>query len=78
MNYKEMLEKFAELEAKLDQQDSRLKLLEERFWYTAPVKGPSFTPATLPNPWPDNFFKDYDVGNITDQQKFDKQRNYPL
>ncbi len=57
MNYRQMLDKFEELDAKYDEQDARLKLLEEKFWITNPR--PKFAPSTLPEvTWPDNFFKE--------------------
>ena len=56
MNYKQMLEKFAELEATIASQDERIKLLEESFWIKTP-KPPEFTPGTIPQPaWPPNFW----------------------
>lgn len=57
MNYREMLNKFEELDKKYDEQDARLKLLEEQFWITNPK--PKFAPGTKPEvTWPDNFFKE--------------------
>ena len=57
MNYREMLNKFEELDVKYDEQDARLKLLEEQFWLNRPT--PKFAPGTLPEvTWPDNFFKE--------------------
>ena len=54
-----MLNKFEELDAKYDEQDARLKLLEEQFWLTRPTPTPKFAPGTLPEvTWPDNFFKE--------------------
>ena len=57
MNYREMLNKFDELDKKYDEQDARLKLLEEQFWLRNPKT--QFTPGTKPEVnWPDNFFKE--------------------
>lgn len=52
-----MLNKFEELDKKYDEQDTRLKLLEEQFWLTNPK--PKFASGTKPEvTWPDNFFKE--------------------
>jgi len=50
-----MLDKFQELDARYDEQDARLKLLEEQFWLKNPK--PQFAPGTLPEViWPENFW----------------------
>ena len=55
MNYKQMLEKFEELDKRYEDQNIRLKLLEEAFWLRNPK--PKFAPGTLPEVvWPDNFW----------------------
>jgi hypothetical protein len=56
MNYKEMLDKFKELEQTIAEQDERIKVLEESFWLKIPTP-PQFTPGTLPQPaWPPGFW----------------------
>jgi len=57
MNYKQMLEKFAELEVTLKQLEYENKSLRERVailesdkWFYRPI-GPGFTPGTIPQPW---------------------------
>jgi hypothetical protein len=59
MNYKEMLDKFQELETKLKRLEIENRHLKERVtklegdhWFSKPI-GPSFTPGTLPpQTWP--------------------------
>lgn len=60
MNYKEMLDKFEFLEAKLTFLELENRHLKERvaklegsFWFKQPVP-PQFTPGTVPSPqfWP--------------------------
>lgn len=56
MNYKQMLEKFKELELTIAVQDERIKVLEESFWLKVPAP-PKFTPGTMPQPaWPPGFW----------------------
>jgi len=52
MNYKQMLDKFQEL-------DARLKVLEEDYWLNKLNKlpKPKFAPGTLPEVnWPENYW----------------------
>jgi hypothetical protein len=68
MNYKQMLEKFEELEAALEAQDARIKLLEESFWLKIPTP-PQFTPGTLPQPsWPPGFWYSTSTTDNTNPQ----------
>lgn len=49
MNYKEMLDKFAELEATIKAQDERIKVLEAVHLDKQAQKAPKFTPGTVPS-----------------------------
>lgn len=49
MNYKQMLEKFAELEAIILAQDQRIKMLEAVYLDKQAQKAPKFTPGTAPS-----------------------------
>lgn len=57
MNYKQMLEKFSELEVTLKRLEDENRNLRERVailegdkWFYKPI-GPTFTPGTIPEPW---------------------------
>lgn len=69
MTYKEMLDKLAELEATVADQDSRLKVLEESFWLKIPTP-PQFTPGTLPQVWPQGFWSITTTDNTNPQDAF--------
>lgn len=56
MNYKQMLDKFAELEAIITAQDQRIKVLEADFWHKA-TQPPKFTPGTAPS-FPPGFWSE--------------------
>lgn len=63
MNYKEMLDQFEYLDKRLSHLENENKYLRERVQkleflvlQAAPVKGPGFTPGTLPAVFPSTFW----------------------
>lgn len=68
MDYKQMLEKFKELEQAIVEQDKRIKILEEDFWLKRPIV-PQFTPGTLPS-WPAGFWSITTTDNTNPQDAF--------